>query len=424
MISDLGFQATPVSLLASLRYFLAPLSVWAGEMSDRFVVLGYRRLFWVWLGRLMMALSMVGVGFLTAQLVGGASAGILMWGLLTGAMLLFSLGNAFSGSTFLALVYDRAPEHQRGRAVGIVWTFLLTGFAVGGAFFSILLPTDENPDNALMFSSETVLTLFIVAAIVMSILWFISLLGEERRQANQARAEDANPEKTAFLADLRLAFKNPTLRMFMSYLALSMMFSFSQDAILEPFAGDVFGMSLEVTTRFAAYWGTTAILGSLLFLFLSRKFKWLNNNMMSKLGVGFVLFTFVMYVYAGLTGLTALIMPGLLTLGLGLGMWNIGTLGLMMEMSPDGRAGTFLGFWTMLVTLARGVGVSGGGILRDAVYNTTGNLAWSYVAVFAVGALGLAVAYAFLIKTDTDKFVTSYHPEDVDTAKMLGAALD
>ena len=29
MISDLGFSATPVSLLISLKYFLAPLGVWA-----------------------------------------------------------------------------------------------------------------------------------------------------------------------------------------------------------------------------------------------------------------------------------------------------------------------------------------------------------------------------------------------------------
>ena len=51
MITDLGFAATPISLLVGLRYFLAPLGVWAGRISDERAVGGYRRLFWIWLGR-------------------------------------------------------------------------------------------------------------------------------------------------------------------------------------------------------------------------------------------------------------------------------------------------------------------------------------------------------------------------------------
>src|SRR5690554_6221636 len=72
MITDLGFNATPVGLLVSLRYFLAPLGVWAGRMSDRRAIGGYRRLFWVWLGRLMMVASMIAVGIITANLARGS----------------------------------------------------------------------------------------------------------------------------------------------------------------------------------------------------------------------------------------------------------------------------------------------------------------------------------------------------------------
>ena len=59
MISDLGFSAAPIGLLLALRYFLAPLGVWAGRMSDRHAYFGYRRLFWVWSGRVMMVISMI-----------------------------------------------------------------------------------------------------------------------------------------------------------------------------------------------------------------------------------------------------------------------------------------------------------------------------------------------------------------------------
>ncbi|MDQ7035370.1 MAG: MFS transporter [Anaerolineae bacterium] len=145
MISDLGIAATPVSLLVSLRYFLAPLGIWAGRVSDKRDILGFRRLFWVWLGRLLMVLSTFGLGYATSEFARNpADASVMIWSIIVASMVLFSFGNAISGSTFLALIYDRATEKQRGRAVGIVWTFLLLGFTIGGILFSILLPKQES----------------------------------------------------------------------------------------------------------------------------------------------------------------------------------------------------------------------------------------------------------------------------------------
>ena len=137
MVADLGFSATFVGLLTGLRYFLAPIGVIAGRYSDTHSVGGYRRLFWIWLGRLMMVVSTLSLGYATAELVLRANSNATdptpayLWLALIVSFLLFSLGGALSGSTFLALISDRASEDQRGRAVGLVWTFLLLGFAVG-----------------------------------------------------------------------------------------------------------------------------------------------------------------------------------------------------------------------------------------------------------------------------------------------------
>ena len=175
MVADLGFSATFVGLLTGLRYFLAPLGVISGRYSDTHTVGGMRRLFWIWLGRAMMAVSTVTLGFSTAELVSRAQAGLveptplLLWLALILSFLLFSLGSALSGSTFLALIYDRAAERQRGRAVGLVWTFLLIGFAAGGVFFSLLLPRDDGAGD-IGFSAQSVLTLFLVTAGVLTLL--------------------------------------------------------------------------------------------------------------------------------------------------------------------------------------------------------------------------------------------------------------
>ena len=149
MVADLGYSATVVGLLTGLRYFLAPFGVWAGRYSDTHVIGGFRRLFWIWLGRAMMVLSTLSLGYSTAEMVRLAQSdpplppAPALWLVIALSFLLFSLGIALSGSTFLALVHDRAAPAQRGRAVGLVWTFLLLGFTLGGVFFSLMLPHDD-----------------------------------------------------------------------------------------------------------------------------------------------------------------------------------------------------------------------------------------------------------------------------------------
>lgn len=447
MISDLGFAATPVSLLASLRYFLAPLGVWAGRMSDRTTIGGYRRLFWIWAGRALMVLSAIMLGLTTASLARGADASIGVWLLLAAALFIFSLGNALSGSTFLALVYDRSAPHQRGRAVGIVWTFLLVGFTVGGIVFGIMLPSDNGAamiayggdtfsaflpyadllTSGLSFTPETLQNLFIVGGLIMGSLWVISLLGEERRVRGELADEtgDDDVRETSLRQDLGLVWQSRPMRYFAFYLGFSMMFAFSQDAILEPFAGDVFDMSARVTTRFAAYWGSMSIIATLGFLFLSRKIKFLTNTNMSYIGVSVLIATFALFAISALFEVRSLVTIGLITLGIGLGIWNVGTLGLMMDMSPLQRAGTFLGFWTLVVTLSRGMGVSGGGIVRDIVLQLTGSLTLSYGLAFVLGMGGLMLSIWCLYQARIKTYKASVDElPQAEAATVLAGAMD
>jgi BCD family chlorophyll transporter-like MFS transporter len=446
MISDLGFSATPIGLLVSLRYFLAPLGVWAGRVSDQRAMFGYRRLFWIWLGRAMMVASIIALGLVTANLARGADANPMIWVELAGALFLFSLGNAISGSTFLALIYDRARPSQRGRAVGIVWTFLLLGFTIGGIMFGVLLPHNE-PETALRyggnelvslvpmaqtvaprelgFTPEALQNLFIIGAAVMGTLWTVSLIGEEQRSRGDLTAvpnteQSGDGHKSTMMGDLRLVWQSRSMRFFCIYLALSMLFAFSQDLILEPFAAEVFGMPARTTSRFSAYWGSMSILATLGFLWLSRRYKFFTNANMSYLGVGVLVATFVLFGISSVAELRWLVTPGLITLGIGLGIWNVGTLGLMMDMSPLQSAGTFLGFWTLVVTLARGAGVSGGGIVRDIMLSITGADTVSYGVVFFIGAIGLAVSYWAL----TQAKVKSVSISKSDAQAVFAGALD
>lgn len=423
MVADLGFGATIVGLLTGLRYFLAPLGIWAGRYSDTHAIGGYRRLFWIWLGRAMMVLSTVTVGMATAELVrlrsvsASATTAPAQWLILVASFLLFSLGNALSGSAFLALVHDRAAPEQRGRAVGLVWTMLLLGFTVGGIFFSLMLPSAEG-ESEIGFSAGSLQTLFLVTAGALALIWFFSLLGEEKRYS--APRTNSNAESSKLLSDLSLVWRNRPMRFFLLYLTLSMAFAFLQDTVLEPFAGQVFGMEAQTTNRFSAYWGSMAILGSFVFLYLSRRYRKLSNGVIAIGGVWVLMAAYLVFALSSLGEMRALVTPGLILLGLGLGAWNIGTLGLMMDLSPDGRAGTFLGFWTLCVTFARGIGVAGGGILRDVALYFSGEFTVAYGAVFGVGLLGLLVAIVALRQANLREFELSQPDADV----LLAAGAD
>ncbi|MBZ0290199.1 MAG: BCD family MFS transporter, partial [Anaerolineae bacterium] len=387
MISDLGFSATPVSLLISLKYFLAPLGVWAGRMSDRHAIGGYRRLFWIWLGRMMMAIGTATLGVSTAYVARGSEATPAIWAVFAVSMLLFSLGSALSGGTFLALIYDRSSAKQHGRAVGIVWTFLLVGFTFAGILFGVMLPSNHEPvaegTQQLSFTPDTLQNLFVMGALLMAGLWFISLVGEERRGKAILEAHAESKRTTSIWADLKQVWSNRQTRSFFWFLGLSMLFAFAQDPILEPFAGDVFKMDAAHTTRFAAYWGSMAIISTVIFIWLGRKYSRLTNTLMSYVGVGVLVAAFAIFGISGLAQIRGLVTIGLIVLGVGLGIWNVGTLGMMMEMSPSGRAGTFLGFWTLVVTMFRGLGTSGAGITLDIMKAVTGtNLPVSYGVIF------------------------------------------
>ncbi len=377
MIADLKYPATPVSLLLALNYFLAPLAVWAGQKSDHTNWRGYRRLPWVWGGRSLMSVGFLILAFVTIEL---AETGNNWWWLgLIFALGLTGIGGVLSGSAYTTLIYDRAPAHQRGRAVGIAWTMLLMGFAFSGVLFARLLPS---------YSIEGMLALFITAVVLMSGLWFFSILGEERPM----RTITPQSSIPNFMDDLREIWSKPTTRLFFLYIGLSFMGAFAQDQILEPFGGQVFQLSTGETSRFAAFWGTTALLGSIFALYSHRRISDFTYARINRYGIWALVTTFGLLALSAFGQIDSLIRPTLLLLGVGLGMWNIGTWGLMVSVSSPEKAGIFFGLWTMASFLFRGVGSVLGAIFRDVSLMLTDSLVFSYGAVFALEALVMVSA--------------------------------
>ncbi|MDQ7035372.1 MAG: PucC family protein [Anaerolineae bacterium] len=141
------------------------------------------------------------------------------------------------------------------------------------------------------------------------------------------------------------------------------------------------------------------------------------------MALSILIVTFVLFTVGAVLQIEASIIPGLLLLGLGLGFWNIGTLGLMMDMSPVGRAGTFLGFWSMAVTLARGGGITGGGIVRDVGLQLSGSPHIAYALVFGSGTIGLLIAGWCLNHIHINEFKETAAHES-NTSAILAGSMD
>ena len=410
MISDFGLSATPVAFLLSLRYFLIPIGIWSGEMSDRRRLLGTRRLAWIWSGRLLMLIGLLLTGWQTSEisqkLLQINSEGVTWndWLVFAFALLLFSLGNALSGSTFLALLYDRAPQRQRGQVVGIVWAFLLLGFTLAGILFGILLP--EGTESVQYLTPSTIRSLFVATSAIVAILWFVSIVGEERKSRTDRSSANTTLLQGRYHPDLKLIWDQPKLRNFVYFLISSFIFAFLQDIVLEPFAGDVLAISTEKTARFSAYWGGMSILSTVIALYMIRKFENIQHTMLASWGTLLLTVAIGLFAVIAFTDANWLLIPGLLIMGFGLGLWNVGTLGLMMDFSPSDRAGTFMGIWTVVITLSRGTGVFAGGVLRDLLHFIGLTLASSYGALFLIEVVGLTASWLFLQKVKQQVQIT------------------
>ena len=132
---------------------------------------------------------------------------------------------------------------------------------------------------------------------------------------------------------------------------------------------------------------------------------------------------YLAFAVSSLAEIRSLVTPGLILLGIGLGVWNIGTLGLMMDFSPAGRAGAFLGFWTFCVTLARGAGVAAGGIVRDLALQLSNAHTIAYGAVFCIGLLGLLLSMLALRQVERRKQAGD-NASDLDVAAALSHSMD
>lgn len=399
MIINFGIPALPVGFLIALRYLLSPLSLWAGFRSDTKPLWGMHRTSYIWLGRGMMVLSLPLLGLSLSRL-GASQTDVLGWSYAAVSSLLYGMGTLISGSPFLALVRDSAPEKKQGLAISTVETTLIIFFAIVGIVFSFWMRSYE----------EAIFWQMVIATMLIGgFFWYFAIAGVEkenrRRDPLAIQRRQAAARQAGFTNTLQKIWADGRTRRFFFFLSLATMAAWAQDAILEPFGAEVFNLELERTTRFNSYWQAATVVTLVGGAYLWRKRPPERQSRIASGGLITMTAGMILLATAALAGLDRLVEVALLVFGGGFGIYTFGGLSLMAVMASDEEAGAYLGLWTISIVVSKGIGTFAGGALRDLfLLGIDLPAAVSYGAIFILEAAGLVGAVLILSRLDVVGF--------------------
>jgi BCD family chlorophyll transporter-like MFS transporter len=187
---------------------------------------------------------------------------------------------------------------------------------------------------------------------------------------------------------------------------------FMQDAILEPYGGEVFGMTIAETTQLNAAFGLGTLLGIIVtgLLVVPR----IGKKRTVAVGCGWAALSLVGITLAGLTGAPPVLLGAVFCFGIASGVLTLGAIVLMLDLTVAETAGTFIGAWGLAQAIARGSAtVLGGGVLdlgRGLVGLFHGgevpasSVFLAYGLVFMVQAVGMVLAVVLLRRVNIQEF--------------------
>ncbi len=359
MIVELGVPAFVVAIMVALPVLSAPFRALLGFRSDTHrSALGWKRVPYIWFGSLWQFGGLAVMPFALIVLSGDQTlgpdwAGEVLAGL---AFLMTGLGVHMTQTAGLALASDRATEETRPRVVALLYVMNLLGMAVSALVLGALL-TD--------FSNLRLIQVVQGSAVVTLLLNLVALWKQEhlRPMSTTERAEPRPRFRDAW-ADFA---KGGQAGRLLAVVALGTAAFSMQDVLLEPYGGQVLGLSVSKTTLLTALWSVGAIGG---FAFAAR---WLAAGMMPYRMAGRGLLAgiaaFACVILAGPMNSVPLFFLGAATIGLGSGLFAVSTLTAAMILPVGGSAGRglALGAWGAAQATAGGIGIALGGSIRDAV---------------------------------------------------------
>ncbi|NJM09184.1 BCD family MFS transporter [Candidatus Gracilibacteria bacterium] len=389
LIDELNIPAVAVGLLLALHFFVSPARAVIGFHSDQSRAQGKWRTPYLVLGAMLTYGGLATAPFSLILLGGNGVLPFWMAFLLCALIFLaYGIGVNIVETIYLALVSDITPPRERGRVLAILWTMLVLGTIVSSIIVGQLL---------IDYSHMRLIQVMQGSAMAFVALTFASMLGQERLKAN-GEVLDFNPEaivvRETLGGSIRKLIGQPVLRNLFVVLFLATLAFGTHDVLLEPYGGQVLAMSVTATTRLTAFWGVAMLLA----IGGAGMLLWRGRSPLLLIGLGIVAgaLGFLSISLATDQALLPQFYVGIWLIGMGRGLFIVGSLALIMALVDGHHAGLFLGLWGVVQALAQGFGVIGGGLARDLVQHSSGNVALGYTIVYQTAAVLLLAALALV----------------------------
>jgi BCD family chlorophyll transporter-like MFS transporter len=245
MIVELHVSSALVAVMVSLPVLYAPFRALIGFRSDSHrSALGWRRVPFMWMGTLIQFGGLAVMPFALLVLSGGGNAA--QWPAWLGqagaalAFLMVGIGLHTVQTAGLALATDLAPVETQPRVVGLMYVMLLVGTIASALLFGAALRE---------FSPGRLVQVIQAAALATLVLNTVALWKQETRQP-QRFAQQGPPPSFDGAWSLYIAGSGARRRLFA--IGLGTMAFAMQDVLLEPYGGQVLGMSVAHTTWLTA----------------------------------------------------------------------------------------------------------------------------------------------------------------------------
>jgi BCD family chlorophyll transporter-like MFS transporter len=406
MIVELGLAAVIPGLLVGLHYGIQiTRPVW-GHKSDT----GRSRTLWIIGGLALLACAGTGAAATTLLFEQSFLAGIIAAVL---AYILIGIGIGASGTSLLALIAMKTAVERRAAAATITWMLMITGIIVT----SIVVGSQLDP-----YSHERLIATTAATGLVAFVVGLVGVFGMESRPTVETSRSRA--ASTSFRDSLKDVLEDREARLFTVFIFLSMLAFATQDLILEPYAGLLFGMTPGETTSLSGTQHAGVLLGMIMVglsgAFFGKRYQDLPRHFITSGCFG----SAVALAALALSAQAAPNWPlqiNIFLLGTANGAFAVAAIGTMMILAGRGRTSNYgmrMGIWGAAQAVAFGLGGVLGTVALDLGRWLTAKDAHAFAAVFSIEA-GLFLISA-LVATRLGRPSKLYPETMPDTAFIPG----
>jgi len=375
LIVELKVPATIVSMMIAIPLIFAPFRAVIGFRSDTHrSALGWKRVPYIWMGTLVQfgGFAMMPFALLVLSGAGHASEAPVWIGWFgAGLSFLFVGAGLHTTQTVgLALANDLVPKESQPNAVGLMYVMLLLSMIGCALLFGDLLK-DFTPGKLIQVIQG--------AALATMILNITALWKQETRRPRRFETEPQKPISFQQAWNL-FTTHNASIRRLVAVGIGTMAFSM-EDILLEPYGGEVLGLTVGQTTSLTATLAGGGLIGFGLASYILN--KGFDPFKMASLGAVVGIPAFLLVIFSGHLQMAEMFACGVFLIGFGGGLFGHGTLTATMQNAPADQSGMALGAWGAVQASAAGVAIAIGGIIRDVVAARTNTLN-GYVSVYSL----------------------------------------